>query len=83
MPGLTKVATADQPASTVADIEKMAKKFIVSKNVVIVAVSAANADIATSDGVRVAKEVDPTPSARWACSRSWTSWTKARTRRRF
>lgn len=59
MPGLTKVATADQPASTVADIEKMAKKFIVSKNVVIVAVSAANADIATSDGVRVAKEVDP------------------------
>ena len=59
MPGLTKVATADQPASTVADIETMAKKFIVSKNVVIVAVSAANADIATSDGVRVAKEVDP------------------------
>ena len=59
MPGLTKVATADQPASTVADIETMAKKFIASKNVVIVAVSAANADIATSDGVRVAKEVDP------------------------
>ena len=59
MPGLTKVATADQPASTVFDIETMAKKFIVSKNVVIVAVSAANADIATSDGVRVAKEVDP------------------------
>ena len=59
MPGLTKVATADQPASTVADIESMAKKFIASKNVIIVAVSAANADIATSDGVRLAKEVDP------------------------
>ena len=59
MPGLTKVATADQPASVVADIERMAKKFIVSENVVIVAVSAANADIATSDGVRLAKEVDP------------------------
>ena len=59
MPGLTKVATADQPASVVTDIERMAKKFIVSENVVIVAVSAANADIATSDGVRLAKEVDP------------------------
>lgn len=59
MPGLTKVATADQPASTVADIERIAKKFISSENVVIVAVSAANADIATSDGMRVAKEVDP------------------------
>ena len=88
MPGLTKVATKDQPACTVADIEQMAKKFITSKNVVIgayglgrfpnpttrlfahtltdtfgyssqVAVSAANADIATSDGIRIAKECDP------------------------
>ena len=59
MPGLTKVATKDQPASTVSEIETMAKKFIASPNVVIVAVSAANADIATSDGIRVAKDADP------------------------
>lgn len=59
MPGLTKVATSDQPVSIVRDIEEMAKAFIAPPNVVIVAVSPANADIATSDGVRVAREVDP------------------------
>jgi dynamin 1-like protein len=59
MPGLTKVATADQPASIVRDIEDMARAFVAPPNVVIVAVSPANADIATSDGVRIAREVDP------------------------
>lgn len=48
MPGLTKVATADQPESIVRDIEEMARAFISPPNVVIVAVSPANADIATS-----------------------------------
>jgi replication fork clamp-binding protein CrfC len=59
MPGLTKVATSDQPESIVRDIEEMAKAFITPPNVVIVAVSPANADIATSDGIRIAREVDP------------------------
>ena len=57
--GLTKVPTADQPASIVRDIESMVKKFVTPPNVVV-AVSPANADIATSDGIRIAKEVDPT-----------------------
>jgi dynamin 1-like protein len=38
----------------------MVKKFVTPPNVVVVAVSPANADIATSDGIRIAKEVDPT-----------------------
>ncbi|EEH52448.1 uncharacterized protein MICPUCDRAFT_22242, partial [Micromonas pusilla CCMP1545] len=59
MPGLTKVATKDQPPSIVREIEDMARAFIAPANVVIVAVSPANADIATSDGVRIAREVDP------------------------
>ena len=37
----------------------MALAFVAPPNVVIVAVSPANADIATSDGVRIAREVDP------------------------
>ena len=41
------------------EIEDMARAFIAPANVVIVAVSPANADIATSDGVRIAREVDP------------------------
>ena len=40
-------------------VEEMAKAFITPPNVVIVAVSPANADIATSDGIRIAREVDP------------------------
>ena len=63
MPGLTKVATSDQPVSIVRDIEEMAKAFIAPPNVVIVAVSPANADIATSDGVRVAARSRPEPRA--------------------
>jgi dynamin 1-like protein len=43
----------------VREIEDMARAFIAPANVVIVAVSPANADIATSDGVRIAREVDP------------------------
>ena len=62
--GLTKVPTADQPASIVRDIESMVKKFVTPPNVVVVAVSPANADIATSDGIRIAKEVDPTLTVR-------------------
>ena len=57
MPGLTKVATSDQPDSIVSEIEEMARAFITPPNVIIVAVSAANADIATSDGIRLAREV--------------------------
>ena len=59
VPGLTKVPTANQPASVVRDIEAMVKKFVTPPDVIVVAVSPANADIATSDGIRVAREVDP------------------------
>jgi len=59
VPGLTKVPTADQPPSVVRDIESMVKKFVTPPDVIVVAVSPANADIATSDGVRIAREVDP------------------------
>ena len=37
----------------------MVKKFVTPPDVIVVAVSPANADIATSDGIRVAREVDP------------------------
>lgn len=59
MPGLTKVPIAGQPASIVRDIEEMARKFIEPENVIILAVSPANADLATSDAIRLASAVDP------------------------
>ncbi|QDZ25484.1 dynamin-related GTPase [Chloropicon primus] len=59
MPGLTKIATEGQPKSIVKDIEDMARAYIKGENAIILAVSPANADMATSDGLRLAREVDP------------------------
>jgi dynamin 1-like protein len=59
MPGLTKIAVEGQPKSIVRDIEDMARAYIKGENAIILAVSPANADIATSDGLRLAREVDP------------------------
>jgi len=59
MPGLTKIATDGQPQSIVRELEDMSKAYIKSENVIILAVSPANADIATSDAMRLVKEYDP------------------------
>ncbi|KAI8462851.1 MAG: dynamin-related GTPase [Monoraphidium minutum] len=59
MPGLTKVAIEGQPPSIVQDLEDMCKQYIKGDNAIILAVSPANADLATSDALRLAKEVDP------------------------
>jgi len=59
MPGLTKIATDGQPQSIVRELEDMSKAYIKSENVIILAVSPANADIATSDAMRLVREFDP------------------------
>jgi len=59
MPGLTKIAVEGQPKTIVKDIEDMARKYVEGKNAIILAVTPANADIATSDALRLAREVDP------------------------
>ena len=59
MPGLTKISTDGQPTTIVRDLEEMARAYIKPRNVVILAVSPANADIATSDSMRLVREFDP------------------------
>ncbi|KAJ9505175.1 hypothetical protein QJQ45_024850 [Haematococcus lacustris] len=59
MPGLTKVPIDGQPASIVQDLEEMARQYIKGENAIVLAVSPANADLATSDALRIAREVDP------------------------
>jgi len=59
MPGLTKIATDGQPYSIVRELEDMSRAYIKSENVIILAVSPANADIATSDAMRLVREYDP------------------------
>ncbi|KAL2630381.1 hypothetical protein R1flu_015067 [Riccia fluitans] len=59
LPGLTKVAVEGQPDSIVTDIENMVRSFVEKPNTIILAVSPANQDIATSDAIKIAREVDP------------------------
>ncbi|XP_057532771.1 phragmoplastin DRP1E-like [Amaranthus tricolor] len=59
LPGLTKVAVEGQPESIVKDIEDMVRLYVEKPNCIILAISPANQDIATSDAIKLAKEVDP------------------------
>ncbi|KAG6399071.1 hypothetical protein SASPL_140545 [Salvia splendens] len=60
LPGLTKVAVDGQPESIVQDIEMMVRSYVEKPNCIILAISPANQDIATSDAIKLAREVDAT-----------------------
>ena len=59
MPGLTKIPIDGQPKSIVGELEDMARSYIKGDNAIILAVTPANADLATSDALHLAREVDP------------------------
>ncbi|KAL0428736.1 UNVERIFIED_CONTAM: Dynamin-related protein 5A [Sesamum radiatum] len=59
LPGLTKVAVEGQPESIVMDIENMVRSYIEKPNCIILAISPANQDLATSDAIKISREVDP------------------------
>jgi replication fork clamp-binding protein CrfC len=59
LPGLTKVPVGDQPKNIETQIREMLLKYINKPNSIILAVTAANTDLANSDGLKLAREVDP------------------------
>lgn len=59
LPGMTKVAVGDQPKDIEYQIREMIMQFIKKPNCLILAVSPANSDLANSDALKLAKEVDP------------------------
>lgn len=59
LPGLTKVPVGDQPKDIERQIRDMIMKFISKPNAIILSVNAANTDLANSDGLKLAREVDP------------------------
>ncbi|KAK7386306.1 hypothetical protein VNO78_26447 [Psophocarpus tetragonolobus] len=59
LPGLTKVAVEGQPESIVQDIENMIHSYVDKPNCLILAITPANQDIATSDAIKVSRQVDP------------------------
>ncbi|KAG6394995.1 hypothetical protein SASPL_145586 [Salvia splendens] len=48
-----------QPDSIVMDIENMVRSYIEKPNCIILAISPANQDLATSDAIKISREVDP------------------------
>ncbi|XP_023931417.1 dynamin-1 isoform X2 [Lingula anatina] len=59
LPGMTKVPVGDQPQDIETLIRSMLLEFITPENTLILAVSPANSDLANSDALKIAKEVDP------------------------
>ncbi|KAG6119563.1 vacuolar protein sorting-associated protein 1 [Claviceps humidiphila] len=59
LPGLTKVPVGDQPRDIERQIREMVLKYIGKSNAIILAVTSANIDLANSDGLKLAREVDP------------------------
>ncbi|CAG0923724.1 unnamed protein product [Notodromas monacha] len=58
LPGMTKVPVGDQPPDIESQIRNMVLTYIQKENTLILAVTPANADLATSDALKIAKDVD-------------------------
>lgn len=56
---LFQVPVGDQPEDIEAQVQEMILSFISNPNSLILAVSPANSDLATSDALKLAREVDP------------------------
>uniref|UniRef100_A0A6I8RIK5 Dynamin-2 n=1 Tax=Xenopus tropicalis TaxID=8364 RepID=A0A6I8RIK5_XENTR len=59
LPGMTKVPVGDQPVDIEFQIRDMLMQFVTKENCLVLAVSPANSDLANSDALKIAKEVDP------------------------
>ena len=59
LPGLVKNPVPPQPPDIDVQIARCVNEYICKPNAIILAVSAANADLATSDALNAASRVDP------------------------
>ncbi|XP_008315464.1 dynamin-2-like isoform X2 [Cynoglossus semilaevis] len=59
LPGMTKVPVGDQPQDIEFQIRDMLLQFVTKDSCLILAVTPANTDLANSDALKIAKEVDP------------------------
>uniref|UniRef100_A0A8C5AEH1 Dynamin-type G domain-containing protein n=1 Tax=Gadus morhua TaxID=8049 RepID=A0A8C5AEH1_GADMO len=59
LPGITKVPVGDQPVDIEQQIRDMIMQFITRESCLVLAVTPANTDLANSDALKLAKEVDP------------------------
>ena len=59
LPGLTKLAVGDQPTDIGEQIKDMIMTYICRETCLILAVTPANTDLATSDALMMARTADP------------------------
>lgn len=59
LPGMTKVPVGDQPPDIEHQIHSMIMQYIKRESALILAITPANTDLANSDALKMAKEVDP------------------------
>jgi GTPase SAR1 family protein len=59
LPGLTRIRLENQPPKIVSAIRDLVFKYIIKESCLILAVTPANQDLANSDALQAAKEVDP------------------------
>lgn len=67
LPGLTKIAVEGQAENIVQEIETMVRNFVDNPNTIILAISPANQDLATSDAMKMARDVDPAGLSSCVC----------------
>lgn len=59
LPGIAKVPVGDQPEDIERQIQEMCLQYITNPSAIILAVTAANSDLANSDALKLAQSVDP------------------------
>ncbi|KAI1289328.1 Dynamin-1 [Halotydeus destructor] len=59
LPGLTRIAIEGQPADIAEQIRALVFEYVGNPNVLILSITQANQDLATSDAIKVASEADP------------------------
>jgi dynamin 1-like protein len=59
LPGITRVPVGDQPEDIEKRIRDMIEEYISNPKCIILAVHAANTDLATSEALKLAREIDP------------------------
>ncbi|BFZ53713.1 Dynamin-related GTPase protein [Savitreella phatthalungensis] len=59
LPGLTKIPVGDQPGDIERQVLALIREYIAKPNSIILAVSPANVDLVNSDGLKLARQVDP------------------------
>lgn len=59
LPGITRVPVGDQPSDIESRIRAMIMQYIKHPSCIILAVSPANADLANSDALQLARLADP------------------------